>query len=166
MLLLSTDPAHSLADVLDRSIGGSPSHVVGTPRNLDVRELDAGAVDVYEVTTEIPGFVGPASYPGERLMMWWPPSEGRELIEPIGIFHAYFNSVIGPFGALSPGDADFIEQRRPAQFLLMSTNGSADFAGCVVALAPFQPQVVKMGTLSSGSFTLHLWLVRLNRYSH
>jgi arsenite-transporting ATPase len=43
VLLLSTDPAHSLADVLDAPAGDTASRVRGAPRNLYVRELDAPA---------------------------------------------------------------------------------------------------------------------------
>jgi arsenite-transporting ATPase len=41
LLLLSTDPAHSLADVLGAPIGDAPRTPRGVPRNLAVRELDA-----------------------------------------------------------------------------------------------------------------------------
>ena len=41
ILLLSTDPAHSLADVLGQSVGGAPRSVLGAPPNLRVREIDA-----------------------------------------------------------------------------------------------------------------------------
>jgi arsenite-transporting ATPase len=41
VLLLSVDPAHSLGDALGCPIGPLPVHVVGTPANLRVRELDA-----------------------------------------------------------------------------------------------------------------------------
>jgi arsenite-transporting ATPase len=40
MLLLSTDPAHSLADVLDVSLGDDPRPVPGAPAGLRARELD------------------------------------------------------------------------------------------------------------------------------
>jgi arsenite/tail-anchored protein-transporting ATPase len=43
VLLLSTDPAHSLADVLGASVGDRPAPVRGGPANLHVRELDAPA---------------------------------------------------------------------------------------------------------------------------
>ena len=43
MLLLSTDPAHSLADVLGTAVSDEPRSVDGAPRNLHVRELDAPA---------------------------------------------------------------------------------------------------------------------------
>ena len=41
VLLLSTDPAHSLADVFGAPVSDSASTVPGGPLNLDVREIDA-----------------------------------------------------------------------------------------------------------------------------
>ena len=41
MLLLSTDPAHSLGDVLGRALSDEPGRITGAPANLAVRELDA-----------------------------------------------------------------------------------------------------------------------------
>jgi arsenite/tail-anchored protein-transporting ATPase len=41
VLLLSADPAHSLADVFRSPIGDTPQAVAGAPANLRVRELDA-----------------------------------------------------------------------------------------------------------------------------
>lgn len=41
VLLLSTDPAHSLADVLGAAVGDVPRVVTNGPRNLLVREVDA-----------------------------------------------------------------------------------------------------------------------------
>ena len=43
VLLLSTDPAHSLGDVFDATLGDRPALVTGGPSNLSVRELDAPA---------------------------------------------------------------------------------------------------------------------------
>jgi len=43
VLLLSTDPAHSVADVLDAPLGDDPRPVPGAPENLRARELDAPA---------------------------------------------------------------------------------------------------------------------------
>jgi arsenite-transporting ATPase len=43
ILLMSTDPAHSLSDVLDTVIGDQPAAICGAPNNLHVRELDAAA---------------------------------------------------------------------------------------------------------------------------
>ena len=41
VLLMSADPAHSLADVLGVALGDDPRRVAGAPTNLRVRELDA-----------------------------------------------------------------------------------------------------------------------------
>jgi arsenite-transporting ATPase len=41
VLLLSTDPAHSLADVFGKPIGDSAATIRGGPANLEVREIDA-----------------------------------------------------------------------------------------------------------------------------
>jgi len=43
VLLMSTDPAHSLADVFGAAVGDRPAAVRGAPKNLRVRELDAAA---------------------------------------------------------------------------------------------------------------------------
>jgi arsenite-transporting ATPase len=43
VLLLSTDPAHSLADVFKSAVGDTARAIRGGPRNLLVRELDAAA---------------------------------------------------------------------------------------------------------------------------
>jgi arsenite-transporting ATPase len=40
VLLISTDPAHSLGDVFSRPVSDSPGPLAGGPQNLDVRELD------------------------------------------------------------------------------------------------------------------------------
>ncbi len=43
VLLLSTDPAHSLADVFEAGVGDAAHAIPGGPPNLAVRELDAAA---------------------------------------------------------------------------------------------------------------------------
>lgn len=44
VLLVSTDPAHSLGDVLGQAIGDSAQTLSGGPANLEVREIDPAAV--------------------------------------------------------------------------------------------------------------------------
>lgn len=44
VLLISTDPAHSLSDVFAQTLDDRPALVTGAPANLSVRELDAGKV--------------------------------------------------------------------------------------------------------------------------
>jgi arsenite-transporting ATPase len=44
VLVLSTDPAHSLGDVLQTPLGDDARHVPGAPPGLDAREIDAPAL--------------------------------------------------------------------------------------------------------------------------
>ncbi len=44
VLLISTDPAHSLADVLGAAVSDTPRRVKGGPANLDVREIDPALI--------------------------------------------------------------------------------------------------------------------------
>jgi arsenite/tail-anchored protein-transporting ATPase len=80
VLLLSTDPAHSLADVFDAPLGDDERTVAGGPRNLVVRELDAaralaerrGAIE--SALNEVEGaFAGAAAAQASRLMELAPP---------------------------------------------------------------------------------------------
>jgi len=126
---------------------------------------DTAYVDEYEVTTELPGFVGHPTYVGEQLLTWWPEKDTRALIEPIGMFHAAFDAVTGPFPNLVVMSEAKIESRRPAEVLLMSWTGE-DFSKAVTWLAPFGSDVVRKGVLSDGGFHLHVWLVDLRCYLH
>jgi len=124
---------------------------------------DTLAVNLYVVTTELPGFVGPGTYSGEQLLQWWPRSQEAQLLEPIGIFHAFFDSIPDPLGELGPDGQAMIEQRRPAQILLLSTTGDG-FPQSLADLAPYSPRLVRTGVLRSGGVALHAWLIDLDRY--
>ncbi len=124
---------------------------------------DAALVDLYQVTAELPGFVGHPTYDGEQLLMWWPEKETSLLIEPIGMFHSGFNGVSSPFPNLDAQGKGKIEARRPAQILLMSLTVDR-FSRAVQWLAPFRPVVVRRGVLSDGPVHLYVWLVDLRRY--
>lgn len=125
---------------------------------------DTLAIDEYRVTAELPHFTGDPAYPGEQLLIWWPFSQFSQMIEPMGIYHAGFDSIPGPWGALAPPAVQMIEQRRPGQVLLMSTTG-AGFGSCLSALAPFDPRPVRRAVLRSGPFHLHVFLIDLERYA-
>ena len=124
---------------------------------------DSTWVNLYVVTTEMPTFVGPAAYSGEQLLMWWNANQLKELREPIGIFHAFFNSIPSNLGDLTPLDKFFFSQRHPAQILLMSLTGQG-FQASLDSLKPFGAQLVRAGVLRSGSVALHLWLIDLHEY--
>ncbi|HVC43110.1 MAG TPA: hypothetical protein VND54_14115 [Candidatus Saccharimonadales bacterium] len=124
---------------------------------------DSTWVNLYAVTTEMPAFVGPAAYSGEQLLMWWNANQLKELREPIGIFHAFFNSIPSNLGDLTPLDKYFFGQRHPAQILLMSLTGEG-FQASLDSLKPFGAELVRTGVLRSGSVALHLWLIDLHQY--
>jgi hypothetical protein len=124
---------------------------------------DIAEIDLYSITTQLAAFVGPPSYSGERLVMWWSDNEIGLLREPIGMFHAFFNSVPSDLGVLATPGSQYIEQAKPAQVLLMSFNGT-QFPASLSQLAQFQPVVVRAGVISSGSLALHLWLIDLKVY--
>lgn len=171
VLLATTvfDASLLLLTVAPISAHGELPGVVDSPAPQYASALGGGdvtALDMYRISAQLPGFAGAPAYPGQRLVMWWPASELPQLVEPIGMFHAYFNSVNGGgFGTIDQAQLDDIAQRRPAQILLMSTNSEAQFPSCLESLAPFGPHLVKTGALTSGSYTLHVWLIDLDRYS-
>ncbi len=125
-------------------------------------------IDWYQVTTELPSFVGNATYKGEQLMMWYPIDQSATLIEPIGIYHAGFDSLSGGFAngfpVLTASDKGSLRTRRPAELLLLSLTG-ADFTSALHALAPYRPVVTRKGVLRQGQAVLHLWLITLRVFA-
>jgi hypothetical protein len=122
------------------------------------------AMDSYRVATELPGFVGPAAYPGEQVVMWWPVSQGgfgyREFT---GMYHGMFNSLKSDIGDLTAADRTMLAQRRPAELLLLTCTG-ARLGAAAQALRSYWPQELRTGTLRSGPVELHVRLLRLWRY--
>lgn len=140
-----TDPIPAYADAL----GGS----------------DALYVDVYSVDAELPAFVGRATYRGEQLLTWAPPSEFAVLFGAMGIYHAGFNLLSGTFPRLNSAGAQKIVFRRDAQVLIMSLTGD-HFDQAARSLARFDSVVVRRRVLAHGSYHLHVWLVEFPRYLH
>jgi hypothetical protein len=124
----------------------------------------APLVDAYRVTSEIPAFVGNATYPNELLVMWAPFDYFGPLLEPWGLYRAGFNSLpVGP-PDLTKGDQLTLAQRRPAELLLLDTDAST-FPAAVRALARYQPTVVRSTVLRSGSYTVALELLTLGVFA-
>ena len=123
VLLLSTDPAHSLADVFAaasgaaesagrgaRTIGDTPSTIRGGPANLFVRELDAAQslaarrVDLERALDEIAvsfgaGRVGAGSRPAGELMDLAPPGID-ELFGILEVFRLLGSGAAAPFDVI------------------------------------------------------------------
>jgi hypothetical protein len=120
-------------------------------------------VNAYRVTTELPHFVGAASYPGEQLMMSLPHDEIRSLLELIGMYHAGYDLLPSNLPDFSPGDRIILGERRPAEILVLGTSSGAD-NGVLKSLAAYRPKLLRATVLRSGSFAAHLWLYYLGVY--
>ena len=121
-------------------------------------------IDAYRIATGMPVFVGPATYRGEQLLIWWPISNrGFPNREYAGMYHGMFNTVHSDPGDVTARDQRFIRARRPGEILLFGQS-AAPFPAALSELAPYQPALIRAGTLRSGPLVLHLWLIRLGRY--
>jgi hypothetical protein len=120
-------------------------------------------VNAYRVTTELPGFVGAATYRGEQLMMSLPDNELRSLLELIGMYHAGYDLLPSTLPAVSAGDHIILAERRPAEILVLGTSSSAD-NGVLASLAAYRPTLLRARVLRSGTFAAHVWLYYLGVY--
>lgn len=120
-------------------------------------------LDSYKVTTELPGFVGNATYTGEQLLVWWKWKQVWQLIQPLGIYHSGFNLLPTSLPQFTPADAATLNARKPAELLFMTTQGRG-YKKALASLAPYQPRLLRRTVLRSGSYALHLWLVILEKY--
>jgi hypothetical protein len=121
-------------------------------------------IDAYRVATAIPVFVGPATYRGEQLLLWWPIShDGFPNREYAGMYHGIFNTLHSDPPDLTGRDALMITSRQPGEVLLFGPS-AAPFPAALRALALFRASLVRAATLRSGSITLHVWLIRIRLY--
>jgi 4-amino-4-deoxy-L-arabinose transferase-like glycosyltransferase len=120
-------------------------------------------VDEYRVSVELPAWVGNATYPGEQLLLWTPREIPVPLVEPLSIYHAAFNTLPGSPPVLGVAGRQMLDQRRPAELLLIGASG-ASFGAAVSSLAPYGAQVMRSTVLTSGSYSLHVGLLSLDRY--
>jgi len=162
LLLLTVTPTqhkHERGTVVDTF----PDYAYTLGGNDPAWGSDSTWVGLYADTTAMPTFVGPATYSGEQLLMWWNGDQLTELREPIGIYHAFFDSIPSGLGDLTPLDKYFFGQRHPAQILLMSLTGQG-FQASLTSLQPFGAVLVRTAVLRSGPVALHLWLIDLTEY--
>ncbi len=158
------------------TVAPSPPHarppgVVRDPPSTYASALGGNAtllIDWYQVTTELPSFVGNATYKGEQLMMWGPVGPESPLVEPEGMYHDGFDSLARGFPHLSRLDLARLEARRPAELLLLNVTAPG-FTAALRALAPFRAVLTRKTVLRQGQAVLHLWLLTLRvfaRHTH
>jgi hypothetical protein len=123
-------------------------------------------IDGYRIATELPGFVGTATYPGERLIAWplTPLFADDHMVEALGM---YF--MIGDLSSTQPdlgrSDREILQTKRPAQLLLLG-NSAASFPTALRSLTAYRPALTHAGELRSGPLVLHIWVIRLGVYYH
>ena len=148
-----------------------PNHTLFPKTNFDpppayaaaLGGSDANLVNAYRVTTELPDFVGAATYPGEQLLMSLPHEELRSLLELIGMYHAGYDLLPSTLPVLSAGDKIVLGERRPAEILVLATSSNGA-NGVLVSLAPYRARLLRSALLHSGSFKAYVWLYYLDRF--
>jgi hypothetical protein len=122
------------------------------------------SIDIYRIDTELPAFVGSATYRNEELLMWWPRSELGTLNQPVAMYHSNFDSLPSYSPPdLTPADVDELESRRPAELLLLNTTGTG-LGPSLRALARYRPELLRSSVLRSGPVAVHVWLINLRAF--
>jgi len=121
-------------------------------------------IDWYQVSADLPSFVGNATYRGEQLLMWFPYDPSGVLTESVGIYHGRFDSLPSNPGVLTAPDAAMLAVRRPAEVLLLSTTG-AQFESALQYLGPYRPVLARAAVLRQGVAMLHVWLIVLKSFA-
>ncbi len=117
-------------------------------------------IDVYRVATDLPGFVGNATYKNEQLLMWIPFSQIGRLVSIIGMYHSGYNLLPTSIPDVTINTIEMLEQRRPAELLLLDTE-HVDPSPALNALGAFKPVLMREAALRSGSFVVYAWLINL-----
>jgi hypothetical protein len=152
-LYLSADPV--LKDPYLNTIS-DPAPAYSTALGASAGEL----IDIYHVSTLLPGFVRKATYKNEQLLMWWPPSEAGILSSPTGMYHFIFNTLPSTPPQLTNADVQMLDARRPAELLLLNTTGGSA-AASMQALGAFHPVLLRSAVLRSGDIAVYVWLFNL-----
>jgi hypothetical protein len=121
-------------------------------------------IDWYQISADLPSFVGNATYRGEQLLMWFPYDPSGVLTETVGIYHGRFDSLPSNPGVITAPDAAMLASRRPAELLLLSTTG-AKFEMAFQYLGPYRPVLLRTAVMRQGTAVLHVWLILLKSFA-
>ncbi len=120
-------------------------------------------IDQYRIATELPSFVGNATYPNEQLLMWYPPGQRGRLLEVTGVYHDSFNEMEGPPNVLTGRDQGDLYRRRPAEVLVLDPR----FISLTLhVLARYKPTLLRHTVLRSGDFDVSVYLIWLGVFGH
>ncbi len=120
-------------------------------------------VDIYRVATDLPVFVGNATYKGEQLLVWMPFPQIGQLISIVGMYHSGFNLLPTSPPDVTKNTRALLESRRPAELLLVDTldiDPKPEFQ----ALSSYRPVLMRATALRSGSFVVYVWLINLRAF--
>lgn len=125
-------------------------------------------IDGYRIATELPGFVGTATYPGERLIAWplTPLFGDDHTTEALGMY--FIIGDLSPSGIqpyLGWSGREILRTKRPAQVLLLG-NSVSSFPTALHSLIAYRPVLTRAGELRSGPLVLHVWVIRLGVFYH
>jgi hypothetical protein len=120
----------------------------------------------YHVATELPSFVGAATYKNEDLLLWWDMPPHPPLRIPAAQYHTSFNSLTGSRPpSLTSKARNKLNTRRPGELLLFNSDDKR-FPASVKALqrAGYEPVVLRKTVLRSGQLVMYAWLIRLDAF--
>jgi len=122
-------------------------------------------IDGYRIATEMPGFVGPATYRGEQILVWQlTPHPADYLIYALGMY--YGGAVVhGAPAGLTRLDREDFHKYRPGEVLLLGSS-AASFPTALRSLAAYRPTLTRAGELRAGPLVLHIWVIRVGSYYH
>jgi len=160
VLVLTVTPSPVHAPLQDVARAADPAAPYSTALGGSASRL----IDWYQVSADLPSFVGNATYRGEQLLMWFPYDPSGVLTEPVGIYHGRFNALPSNPGVLTVPDVAMLAARRPAEILLLSTTG-AMFASAFAYLGPYRPVLARTAVLRDGQAALHVWLILLKAFA-
>jgi hypothetical protein len=160
LLVLTVAPSPVHAPLKGMARAADPAAAYSTALGGSASRL----IDWYQVSADLPSFVGNATYRGEQLLMWFPYDASGVLTEPVGIYHGRFNALPSNPGVLTVPDVAMLATRRPAEILLLSTTG-AMFQSAFAYLGPYRPVLVRTGVLRDGQAMLHVWLIVLRAFA-
>ena len=125
------------------------------------------AVDTYRLASRLPSVIPPARFPGDDLLLWYPPNQPSQVSQAAAHYLWNFNSLRATMPDLPPVNIRKLARRHPRLVVLLSQTGD-EFPAALRALAAasFEPSVLRTATFRAGSQRLAVWVVELGKPGH